>query len=41
MPIAEEAYRLLYEGATPAESLERLMSRPLRPEAPIPGETKH
>ncbi len=34
MPITAEVYRILYEDGSPREAIERLMSRPLRPEAP-------
>lgn len=32
MPITEEVYRILYEGAKPQESIERLLKRPLKKE---------
>jgi glycerol-3-phosphate dehydrogenase (NAD(P)+) len=32
MPITEEVYRVLYEGATPSQSVQRLMTRELKSE---------
>ena len=32
MPICEEIYRILYEGATPRDAVVALMSRALKPE---------
>jgi glycerol-3-phosphate dehydrogenase (NAD(P)+) len=32
MPITEEVYRILYQGTQPLESIERLLSRPLKKE---------
>jgi glycerol-3-phosphate dehydrogenase (NAD(P)+) len=39
MPIVEEVHRLLFEGGAPAESVARLMSRPLRAEDEMSQET--
>ena len=33
MPICNQVYRILYEGASPREAVERLMGRELKPEA--------
>ena len=32
MPISDEIYRILYEGATPRDAVVSLMSRALKPE---------
>ena len=32
MPITEEVYKVLYEGATPSQSVLRLMTRELKSE---------
>ena len=32
MPIVNQVYRILYEGASPREAVEALMSRELKPE---------
>ena len=33
MPIANQVYRILYEGVSPREAVEALMSRELKPES--------
>ena len=37
MPIVEEVYRILYEGGSPGEAIERLMGRPLTSEREEPA----
>jgi glycerol-3-phosphate dehydrogenase (NAD(P)+) len=32
MPICEQVYRVVYEGATPKDAVKELMSRALKPE---------
>lgn len=38
MPIVDEVHRILFEEGSPAEAIDRLMTRPLRPE--VPGGTE-